>query len=1557
MLEKILRLRNEWQRNFPRKAEGGVSALTGFNYQFGVFLLNLLEKWTTARQTNEPIPPPKSFIESVSDIADLSDDDILYVTQVKLNPATDYHKIFDEFWDIFNLAKRVIPGAESSLRFILCTSTGPVPDLQKKFKSWAKTTQKPALRATELESMILSKYVPEPHDRILGILANELHDTKPSDHLFSWLGRLLAASSQADFDSVIKRIWEDFVEIANNKEIQRNPIYVWQASDRPPSQISTGGFLTGEQPRPAHLRNGFFAPRPAVYNDLVERFSQWWQSHYQASDCSLRLPVFWIGGRSGSGKSVALLHLLAHIHSQGNTHIFWIGPNVNLLRDAIQWATVLREQGREAVVAVDDPFAPATQDDAKVWKDALASIESLRCEGEITGMPVLLCCGPTEHALKLEQAHPDDVSVQKALLPVEQQSDVDELRAWYRQRTGTEAPDVGDENVLLVQLFFQWRSKVTLPEFAKRFQDRINEADPEGNLHNIFSRVLAANRLYLGYPQAAFENSLSASLYDAVDQLKREHHIADMGMGRDGVWLAHPHLSNAIYEWWYPSDSRVHARETHLAVLINDALRYGESPREKTAPLWAVSRSVSSRAEEEPFVGRLDYQTVSHILPNIFRQRIETSGGQLSVSELPVWIQIRATFPEILLSPDPFELALNKLQAENTTDVGLRLTCHKLLEYQDSMSPIQIAAFANNLATLLKTTIHSWREWPHVATDAYKRTGDKTTESLLVEWIKLNEKKSIAHRILLDLLHADLRGAALDNAAAASLAQQSDDSMIWSDIAKQIIRRSYSENAVRSVCEWASLHSKEFRTGFLLAEMVRGRIPEAVNLALEWAQIWHKERSANWVLEALCEQSAPDRRVRDWCITWLSHDYPQSNPGFLAEKLIRAYPADSVVRQNILLWLQQVSPSRTTWFYVWDAAFTAAPGDSRLITLGIDALELIRPEHRFWLTFWQKLWHETRYNKRLIDIGLNWLRHMPMNKLAWIAVWNMLWHATGGTSELVEIGLEWLNINTRSRAWGGLWGRFWKLHHGDNRLVLLAQKWLSHNLWQWNVWFAVWQEVWQTNREDETAYDLAHRWLSMAPLSLPSWLVVWEIVWHYDGADDDLRALGLKWLRNTEQDHGAWQRVWAYLWTDKQGDRELINMGHEWLKSIAMSHGSWPKMWKDLWSLDKNNAMMIQRGIEWVNCEKNFGHGDWQHNWKELVQVRKEDDSLTRIGAKWLRVTPSYNNYWVDVWMFLSKRTPMTSSMLDMAKRWLLQTSPSRNKWPNLWLKIQEERADTDALRRKVKTYVETNPMDAEWYRLWASLHIPGGDNKEIDELGLRWLLHMLQKRPSSQNWHQVWATLWETTPGREKLASQAIQWLQRVSPDDTAWHKIWCAIQETQPGRADIMKIGRDWLQKAKPHHQGWYQVWHPLFQNNKSDRELLKKAVTWLESAPGQHLSWGDMWLTLYHHGESKEALESIAQTWLAQTASLQKSHSWPTIWRLLWDSDKLRDRLLISGIEWLRASPHSKVWTEVFDPLWNSGKGREVLQDIDAKRRLINHTPDTVDEAIKEKANAGT
>ena len=108
---------------------------------------------------------------------------------------------------------------------------------------------------------------------------------------------------------------DTLVGIVNSTSIPKSPIYIWRDIDRPPSQITSGKVLTGEQPLPSNLRDGYFAPRPDVYNDLAEKFFQWWRDYHQAGDCSLRLPIFWISGRSGSGKSVALLHLLAHIHS------------------------------------------------------------------------------------------------------------------------------------------------------------------------------------------------------------------------------------------------------------------------------------------------------------------------------------------------------------------------------------------------------------------------------------------------------------------------------------------------------------------------------------------------------------------------------------------------------------------------------------------------------------------------------------------------------------------------------------------------------------------------------------------------------------------------------------------------------------------------------------------------------------------------------------------------------------------------------------------------------------------------------------------------------------------------------------------------------------------------------------------------------------------------------------------------------------------------------------------------------------------------------------------
>jgi hypothetical protein len=62
------------------------------------------------------------------------------------------------------------------------------------------------------------------------------------------------------------------------------------------------------------LRKGYLAVREPLYPELTDRISEWTTRCRHHPDKTLRLPLFWIGGRSGCGKSAALLHVLAALH-------------------------------------------------------------------------------------------------------------------------------------------------------------------------------------------------------------------------------------------------------------------------------------------------------------------------------------------------------------------------------------------------------------------------------------------------------------------------------------------------------------------------------------------------------------------------------------------------------------------------------------------------------------------------------------------------------------------------------------------------------------------------------------------------------------------------------------------------------------------------------------------------------------------------------------------------------------------------------------------------------------------------------------------------------------------------------------------------------------------------------------------------------------------------------------------------------------------------------------------------------------------------------------------
>ena len=241
-------------------------------------------------------------------------------------------------------------------------------------------------------------------------------------------------------------------------------------------------------------------------------------------------------------------------------------------------------------------------------------------------LPVLICCGPTEQAERLERELSDDVPLTREDLPHENSTDREILRDWFRRRTGMEPPEMGGGDVLLVQLFFEWKVGATLPEFAHRLRLRIaaaEAADSAGELTMHFSRILALNRLYVGFPSGAIEARLTPAQESVFLRLQHDNHlVVDPDDQRSGMWLAHPHLSNAIYTAWYSGSADYPIRRDHLRYGILSAIEYGESPSRQQSPLWAISRALDSTLGDSNVADRLDGNQLPSLLQDIHQTLI-----------------------------------------------------------------------------------------------------------------------------------------------------------------------------------------------------------------------------------------------------------------------------------------------------------------------------------------------------------------------------------------------------------------------------------------------------------------------------------------------------------------------------------------------------------------------------------------------------------------------------------------------------------------------------------------------------------------------------------------------------------------------------------------------------------------------------------------------------------------------------------------------------------------------------------------------------------------------
>ena len=383
----IQRLENAWAKAYPRRARGGIVGIAGFGYQFHTLLRDAVQAWIADPTSTAPVG------ESLSDLIQ-GGPDRWTITQVKRTGTSgSLLKALDELWTIHFIARDETPELVPSLYYEVRCARWELKDVRGTIDRWTPDQPEPDSDASlnDFRSRVTASSDPHPIDDLVVMLANTLHAQDPLGWIRSSVGKLVeGAKENRSAHHLGTELYSDLAGLAAASPDEQLPsgVRVLAKDFKEPELVQPGPYLIGEQPRPFQLREGYFAPRGWLALPATQAFLEWLETEPFGADRRHRVPLFWVGGRSGSGKSVLLLQILAGLVGKGVGPLLWLGNRRHQLPDAMKWSTLAAERGAEPIIVMDDPFAPGDQGAvATHWQRAIDYVDVARDEQDVVPNP------------------------------------------------------------------------------------------------------------------------------------------------------------------------------------------------------------------------------------------------------------------------------------------------------------------------------------------------------------------------------------------------------------------------------------------------------------------------------------------------------------------------------------------------------------------------------------------------------------------------------------------------------------------------------------------------------------------------------------------------------------------------------------------------------------------------------------------------------------------------------------------------------------------------------------------------------------------------------------------------------------------------------------------------------------------------------------------------------------------------------------------------------------------------------------------------------------------
>jgi hypothetical protein len=1231
------------------RGAGGRRSLTGFSFQLALSLDQLL----TAAFSGSP--PTELLFDSLGDLTRLADG-TAYLIQVKSTlTAERAREVAREALDVDAFLAEQFPDLRDRFRFsvwcrrregrlepreIMAAMLGLSGSETERWQQLRERIQPIEIRPDPYLMIVLRLF---PHAEaplalthaLLGTLLRLLGEDMPSDRIALELLRLIQDQR--------RRIESELA----------SPGRLLVPEDFVPGVSETTHVLVGDRPRLEDLVDGCFMQRLGRVQGVIEKLGPYLEPSIETAVTRRAVPVVWLDGTSGSGKSVLLLQVLEYLVLERGIPVHLLPPSSQRLPEALSF---WNRADRPVVIATDDLFAPENRE-GDVWR----RVHELSFDGRWTVPPVILTCGPPEyrHLFEAEVRRSGGLELIPITLGTLDAAERTEYSSWYTKRTTYPVRPIAEENFATAAFLYGLQREgetAGLGQFALRLGDRLTG---RGVLNEVLAVMLGTS---LGFPLPA---SLFAGKEDAREALVKERLLrARITEDRlEVLTFLHPSIAGKIFDHLMPPEES-HRRAGYL-------VRCFLAVRGEPARAQAFVKLLPN-----PRLPKLESRAA---LENVWALLAQREPPEIEVGLVWAWREAATG----LVTPKVIQNALDRVQgwldSPGLDSLGYALLWQILW---DGSQPTP----SGNL-------VWSGREWLQRSIDAGPwnyvwqrlwKAGAQDDE--MAEWGEFWLELNFSHpgwgfvfRLLVD---SGRRGPTLARIGLLGLRFTPigvTDPYLWQNVLTlEPDRGIFLREVIGRLCR-CTIPRVVSRGGVFVYSLCKS--PDCVDLiakALETATS-QELPAVPYVWQALADSFLPalPSRLQRVGRNWLSGREDRAEWSYVWQRLLEISPSSEdaeelrVIGQN---WLSD-REDRASWAFVWRRLLEIPPSSEDAEELRVIGQNWLsgREDRAEWNYVWQRLLEISSSSEdaeELRVIGQNWLSGRE-DRAEWTFVWQRLLEISPSSEDAEElrvIGQNWLSGREDRAEWNYVWQRLLEISPSSEdaeELRVIGQNWLSgrEDRASWNY---VWQRLLEISPPSEDAEELrviGQNWLSGRE-DRAEWSFVWRRLLEISPSSEDaeeLQVIGQNWLSGRE-DRAEWNYVWQRLLEispSSENAEELRIIGQNWL-SGREDRASWNYVWQRLLEIspsseDAEELRVI--GQNWLSGRED--RASWTHVWEQLLEKapKKHIEKLYQIGCEWLTGREELIE-WGYIWRYLADHKPTDPTLISMGERWLSTKRP-----------------------------------------------------------------------------------------------------------------------------------------------------------------------------------------------------------------------------------------------------------------------------------------------------------